>query len=98
MKRIVVLLTAVLMWSVPAFAQIERHGVAHLKFSPEGHGPQAATQRTRGGFTVLLNLGIGVQNDSGLDAATGLAGLNLGIGGFVNEKMAVLGRFSGTNV
>ena len=100
MKRGVVLLIAVLMWAVPVFAQIKLPGVpANLKFSPEGHDAQGATPRTRGGFTVLVNLGIGVQTDTGLDeSATGLAGANLGIGGFVTEKLAVLGRISGTNV
>src|SRR5262245_48073515 len=40
---------------------------------------EALAQAQRGGFTFLVDLGVGVQNDRGLDeSATGLAGLNLG--------------------
>ena len=53
----------------------------------------------RSGFTLLINLGYGFQNDSFLEESTGgLAGLNLGIGGFLSEDLALLFRFSGTNV
>jgi hypothetical protein len=59
----------------------------------------ASAQADRGGFTLLLNGGLGAQADTEIDdAALGLSGLNLGLGGFVAPKLAVLGRFSGTNV
>lgn len=61
--------------------------------APSGESPD------RNGFTLLLNLGIGIQHDATLDETnTGLGGLNLGIGGFVTDKTAVLFRVSGTNV
>ncbi len=35
----------------------------------------------RGGFTLLLTMGLGLQNDTGVqESAVGLGGLNLGIG------------------
>ena len=56
----------------------------------------------REGFTLELTLGVGYQMytpDKGESRnEIGLGGLNLGIGGFLNEDMAVLFRFSGTNV
>jgi hypothetical protein len=58
---------------------------------------EATPERT--GFTLLLNLGIGIQRDAFLEETnTGLGGLNLGIGGFVTDRTAVLFRVSGTNV
>ena len=63
-------------------------------------GPAAATAQSapdRGGFTMLLNLGVGRQNDGALpDAKTALAGLNLGIGGFLTDDLALWFRASGT--
>lgn len=56
---------------------------------------QAAPER--GGFTILVNLGAGVQQDTFLEqSAVGLAGLNLGVGGFLTEDLALLFRISGT--
>jgi hypothetical protein len=53
----------------------------------------------RGGFTLLLNIGVGFQRDEFIGTTeTGLGGLNLGIGGFVNPDMALWLRVSGTNV
>lgn len=53
----------------------------------------------RGGFTLLLSIGVGLQNDQTLDETNvGLAGLNLGIGGFVSDRLALLFRAAGTNV
>jgi hypothetical protein len=53
----------------------------------------------RGGFTLFLSLGYGWQADSSLDeTAAGLAGLNLGVGGFVTDDLALMFRISGTNV
>jgi hypothetical protein len=100
MKRIVVLLLAALACSTPVFAQIALPTVpTTFKVSVDSQSSQAPAERTRGGFTILVNLGFGVQNDTYVDeSAGGLAGANLGIGGFVNPKLAVLGRFSGTNV
>ena len=53
----------------------------------------------RSGFTMLLNLGVGFQRDQFLEETnTGLAGLNLGLGGFLNPNLALMFRASGTNV
>ena len=53
----------------------------------------------RSGFTVLVNLGVGIQSDADLDStAVGFAGVNLGIGGFLTNDLALLFRFSGTTV
>lgn len=53
----------------------------------------------RNGFTLLVNLGTGIQNDAGLEkTSVGLGGANLGIGGFVTPDLAISARFSGTNV
>ena len=47
----------------------------------------------------LLNLGFGVQQDAFLEeSANGLSGLNLGVGRFLTEDLALMFRFSGTNV
>jgi Outer membrane protein beta-barrel domain len=52
----------------------------------------------RGGFTLLVNLGAGIQKDTALDeTGKGLAGLNLGLGGFIKPNLAIMARFSGTN-
>ena len=57
----------------------------------------AAAQTSRGGFTLLVNLGVGIQNDTGIEeSAVGLAGANFGIGGFAAPDLAILARFSGT--
>ena len=46
-----------------------------------------------------MNLGVGIQSDTAVEeSAVGLAGLNLGVGGFFKPNLAILGRFSGTNV
>lgn len=51
----------------------------------------------RGGFTLLLNLGVGFQHDAWFgETKTGLGGLNLGIGGFLTDDLALLFRASGT--
>ena len=58
----------------------------------------AQSAPNREGFTLLVNLGIGVQHDAGLEeTGGGLAGANLGLGGFVTPNLAIMGRYSGTN-
>jgi hypothetical protein len=53
----------------------------------------------RGGFTLLLTMGVGLQNNAWIDeSGVGIGGLNLGIGGFVSPDLAVMFRISGTNV
>lgn len=53
----------------------------------------------RGGFTALVDLGAGVQNDSSIEeTAVGLAGLSFGAGAFLNENLAVMFRLAGTRV
>jgi|GEM_PF-1254415 len=51
----------------------------------------------REGFTFLLSIGVGFQAAEG-ESESGLGGLNLGLGGFINDNLAVLGRISGTTV
>ncbi len=61
--------------------------------------PQPAAS-LRNGMTLELNLGFGMvwARSEGQDSETetALAGLNLGIGGWLNERMALTGRVSGT--
>ena len=57
---------------------------------------EGALNPDRGGFTLLLNLGVGSQREGDL-SAVGLAGLNLGAGGFLTENLALMFRLSGTN-
>jgi hypothetical protein len=58
-----------------------------------------AAAQDRGGFTALVEMGVGIQNDSAIeDTAVGLAGLGFGVGGFVNPNLAVMFRLTGTNV
>lgn len=53
----------------------------------------------RSGFTMLLNLGVGFQHDAFFgQTETGVAGINLGLGGHVADKVAVMFRVSGTTV
>ncbi|MDH4036972.1 MAG: hypothetical protein OEX18_14840 [Candidatus Krumholzibacteria bacterium] len=60
---------------------------------------RAALCQERGGFTLLLTLGYGLQSGGiGEGTSDGLGGLNLGIGGFVSEDTALMFRISGTNV
>lgn len=57
---------------------------------------QAAPDR---GFTALVNVGFGIQHDSTFDnTSNGLAGLNVGVGAFLTDQLAVMFRISGTNV
>ena len=63
----------------------------HSRVVRSSDGPE------RGGFTLLLSLGLGLQDDQGLEENTvGLSGLNLGIGGFLSEQLALMLRVSGT--
>lgn len=58
-----------------------------------------AGEQNREGFTLILDLGLGFQRDEFIGTTeTGLGGLNLGIGGFVTEDLALMLRISGTNV
>jgi hypothetical protein len=77
---------------IPA-SQVAAQAVDSLPVSAAPQGPD------RSGFTLLLTMGVGFQKlDAGRDWGTGLGGLNLGLGGFVSPNLAVLFRFSGTNV
>ena len=66
-----------------------------------GYAPPAPTVGPdRSGFTLELNLGFGITRVSPDEGDTrsenGLAGLNLGLGGWVNERTAITARFAGT--
>ena len=60
--------------------------------------PDASSARGSG-FTLLLNMGVGMQNDGAYEeSAIGLSGLNIGIGGFLTDNIALMFRISGTSV
>ena len=68
-------------------------------FGASTSAQEAASGPNRGAFTLLLNLGLGYQRVEALGGGeTGLAGLNLGIGSFIEDNVAVMFRFSSTNV
>lgn len=74
-------------------------GIVLMLFAVATHGSaqEASSGPERGGFTLLLNLGVGLQHDAWIGTTeTGLGGLNLGIGGFVSDNLALLFRASGT--
>jgi hypothetical protein len=96
MRATAFFLAASLTGVAPALAQTPS---ASAPVAVEAPLAQAATQAARHGFTVMLDLGLGVQHDGGLgESAVGLAGLNLGVGGFLTEDLALMFRISGTNV
>ena len=115
MKRCVLSVVALLVAATPAFAQTAgpANGSGlwrNVSFAPvtgsttretanvsRSTAPQGAVERH--GFTILVNLGVGIQHDESFgETAVGWGGANVGIGGFVNNKLAIMGRFSGTNV
>ena len=58
-----------------------------------------AFAQDRGGFTALVDMGVGVQNDSSIEETeVGLAGVSFGVGGFLTRDLALLFRVAGTNV
>ena len=58
-----------------------------------------AFAQDRGGFTALVDVGVGVQNDSSIEETeVGLAGVSFSVGGFVNRDLALTFRLAGTNV
>ncbi len=60
-------------------------------------GPAFAQER--GGFTALVDLGVGVQHDTSIEeTAVGLAGLNVGAGAFLTRNLALMFRLAATNV
>jgi hypothetical protein len=51
----------------------------------------------RGSFTLMLDVGLGLQHDGYIgQTQQGVAGLNLGIGGFLTDKTALMFRLAGT--
>jgi hypothetical protein len=58
----------------------------------------AQSSPDKGGFTFMVNLGVGIQSDEGIEeTAGGISGVNFGIGGFIADNFALLGRYSGTS-
>jgi hypothetical protein len=83
--------------SVHRLAQLVTLSVVLIAASVSNAAAQSSPDKS--GFTFLVNLGVGIQKDTALDeTGKGLAGLNAGVGGFLKPNLAVLGRFSGTNV
>ena len=60
---------------------------------------QGDTALDRGGFTMLVNAGVGFQHDSALGDSfeRGFAGVNLGIGGFLTRNVSLVFRLSSTS-
>jgi hypothetical protein len=106
LMRLIALSVICLATASPAVAQVETplRNIVQFSTPVTSTADDAAALRQavgRGGFTVLVNLGLGfqrIQIAGESESTTGLAGANFGIGGFVNPNVAVLGRFSGTNV
>jgi hypothetical protein len=58
-----------------------------------------AFAQDRGGFTALLDIGVGVQNDTAIhETGVGFAGLSGSAGGFLTRDLALMFRLSGTSV
>ena len=58
-----------------------------------------AFAQDRGGFTGLLDIGVGIQNDTATDeTGVGFAGLSGGAGAFLNRDLALMFRLAGTTV
>jgi hypothetical protein len=85
------------LWRNVSFAPVSSSATTETASVSRSTAPQGAQERH--GFTILVNLGVGIQHDTGFgESAVGWGGANVGIGGFVNNKLAILGRFSGTTV
>ncbi|MEX2049244.1 MAG: hypothetical protein WEB90_06675 [Gemmatimonadota bacterium] len=68
-------------------------------WSPPPVAAQEPAPPDRGGFTLLLDAGLGFQRDGYFGRTeAGFTGLNLGIGGFLTRDLALLFRVSGTTV
>ena len=62
-------------------------------------GGGSALAQDRGGFTFLVDAGVGIQNDSSIEeTAVGLSGLSFGVGAFLTENLAPMFRLSATIV
>ena len=58
-----------------------------------------AFAQERSGFTILADLGVGIQNDTSIEETeVGLAGLNVGVGGFLTSELALMFRLVSTGV
>jgi Outer membrane protein beta-barrel domain len=58
-----------------------------------------AFAQNRGGFTGLVDIGVGVQNDTSIEeTAAGFAGLSGGVGAFLTRDFALMFRLTGTSV
>ena len=58
-----------------------------------------AFAQDRGGFTALVDFGVGVQSDAAIEeTAVGFAGVNFGAGAFLNKDLALMFRLASTTV
>lgn len=81
-------------WRLVAFAVIPV-----ILWSPFHVAGQEQALPDRGGFTLLLDAGLGLQHDGYFgETEAGFAGVNLGIGGFLTRDLALVFRVSGTTV
>ena len=65
-------------------------------FASAGAGQSRSPDRE--GFTMSFAAGVGLQHDElGGETKTAGAGLNVGLGGYLSEELALLFRISGTN-
>ena len=100
MRRVVLSLVLILVAATPALAQLPQTDGSPVRldatFAPT-RAPRAVPAYS--GLTVLVNVGLGIQTDSFYEMTeTGLGGPNFGVGWFLNERTAVMFRYSGTSV
>jgi hypothetical protein len=99
MKRVVLAWIVLLTAASPALAQTPQDDSSAARL-PVSFAPAPVPRATgHEGFTVLANVGGGVQHDGYYgETRFGLGGVNFGGGWFFNERCAVLFRASGTRV
>ena len=98
MKVVVLALALSLGTVTTAFAQAPTLNLASPRLTASFEPPKMqAAAGEKPGFTVFGNLGLGLQHDTYYEeTAVGLAGSNFGVGMFVTNRLAVLGRLSFT--
>lgn len=97
MKKIAFGLAALLLSASPALAQVSPKAAEGAMRSAT-FVPKAAAQTGRG-FTIMADVGFGMQHDPFFGQTEfGVAGLNVAGGWFVTERLAILGRYTSTRV
>ena len=96
MRRVVLSIVMLFALAPSAFAQSPSASPAALgvNFVPSVR----QNQPTPRGFTFLVNLGFGVRKDDLYEETLTGVTTNVGIGAFVTDRVAILGRYSGTTM